>query len=114
MLQEGERRKRGRPRGQKSYPPIAPNCALVRSAINRLVPPPVAGLGRRKALLELFDNRISWRGIQHWLSGRAAIPHWAAEMVDAKLQNVNSAIEHERAMLQLRAKEKAPNVGALP
>lgn len=42
--------------------------------------------GLQASAVALFGRGIRWSGVQHWLSGRARLPTWAAETMAAKLR----------------------------
>lgn len=39
---------------------------------------------------------VTWQAVQHWMSGRAALPEWAAK---ALLDQINADIEKGNALL---------------
>jgi hypothetical protein len=84
-------------------------------ALRRLVPN-----GSRKAILALFDNRVTWSAIRHWRKGRALPPQWAVnclrDYVAPVLAIEARTAEHGGALMawlrshgRLPPKEKAPD-----
>lgn len=48
-------------------------------AIKALVPS-----GRRREILALFGNRVSWSAIRHWRKGRAKPPQWVVDQLQQR------------------------------
>jgi hypothetical protein len=49
-------------------------------AIRALVPS-----GRRREILELFGNRVTWGAIRHWRKGRYKPPQWAIDRLRTRI-----------------------------
>lgn len=103
------------------------------AAIRQLYNPPIS----RVTLLDLFDNRASFASITAWRFGWNAPPHWAADLLKAKLRtraeqllrcestitprkgshgwrgSENLAVWRERKARERAAKEKAAEIAAL-
>ena len=43
------------------------------------------GTGRRKRLLAMLDNRVTWREVQHWFAGKRPLPQWALACLERTL-----------------------------
>jgi hypothetical protein len=74
-------------------------------ALNGILPPAQKHSGRRRALRELFNNRVTWRGVQHWMAGRRKPPQWARDTIIAAHEAKARHHQHLASLL----KEKAPN-----
>ena len=46
------------------------------AAISSVVPS-----GNRRAILAIFENRITWGAIRHWRKGRRTPPQWARKLI---------------------------------
>jgi len=103
MLQDPLREAPGRERAPKIHTTSLPLTLVVR-AIEPLVPAAKVGSGRRQSLQALFDNRVKWRAIQHWLRGRRTMPDWARDKL--KREHEARALEHAH-IAALLTKEKA-------
>lgn len=73
--------------------------ASVTQILNRILPPPIQGYGRRQAMLELFEGRVTRQAIINWRKGRRAIPDWARAILIRQLDNLDAANEHDRAII---------------
>lgn len=58
----------------------------------------------RKAILSLFDNRVTWGAVRHWRTGRRAPPMWAREAIAVA---VAPKLEEIRRLQELIAVEQA-------
>lgn len=58
-----------------------PGRLALTQAIAFLVPS-----GKRKEVLAVFHNRVSWSGYRHWRAGRRPVPEWAMLAVQERLQ----------------------------
>jgi len=54
-------------------------CKAFDQAIRAAVP-----AGNQTAILELFQNRVTWNAIKHWRSGQRGVPQWAIDCVMAR------------------------------
>ena len=104
MPKESNARRVGAELGLQNHAAKPPALRLV-LAINAVLPPPTRGSGRRRAMLELFNNRVTWQAVQHWLAGRCAMPDWAIDSLAKANREKRQHHEHIEALL----KEKAPN-----
>ena len=87
---------------------MVPATTPIDTAIRRLVPS-----GRRRDILALFGNRVTWGAIAHWRKGRVKPPQWAVDCLRAYVAPVmaieaNTRPNGAELMAWLRAHGRLP------
>lgn len=83
-------------------PVVAPTLAHTFDMLCRAVS------GRRRTILAVLDNRVSWQAVQHWRKGRARAPQWAVVAMLAALERKRGPIDHALNLARdLPAQQKA-------
>lgn len=88
-------------RNHVTAPVVAPTLAHTFDMLCRAVS------GRRRTILSVLDNRVSWQAVQHWRKGRARAPQWALVAMLAALERKRGPIDHALNLARDLPQQKA-------
>lgn len=53
---------------------------------------------RRRDILSVLRNRVSWQATQHWRKGRRRVPQWALDAMLAAVERKSGPLDHVRQL----------------
>lgn len=61
--------------------------------------------GRRRTILAVLDNRVTWGAVKHWRKGRRRAPQWALQAVLSTIEAKAAPLDHVLNMAKQKARD---------
>lgn len=79
---------------------------ILKAWIDSNLPPPKRGSGRRRAMLEMFGNRVTRKAIRHWCQGKRKPPQWVLEVMEHGARNDVAERLHVASLLRAELEKR--------